>query len=136
MNFFHFQLCDFGLVKQSTDTTFMTTSPVGTLAYMAPESFSGTITQKIDIYSFGIVILELLTGLKSIVINNKEQINIKDYVDENEVDGSISNLLDNVVVNWRKAEEIYDLAKSCLARNRKSRLDIEVVCNKLHEISI
>lgn len=109
---------------------------MGTSAYMAPEGFSGTITQKIDIYSFGIVLLELLTGLKSIVVANKEQINIKDYVEENIVNDDITPLLDSTVENWSMANEIYDLANACLQRDRKKRLAIEDVCDILYKIRI
>lgn len=129
------KLCDFGLAKQYNDT-FVTTSPMGTSAYMAPEGLSGTITQKVDIYSFGIVLLELLTGLKSIVIDDNEQINIKDYVEEFCENKDISGLLDDVIEKWLKANEIFDLAKECLERNRKKRLAIEDVCERLNKIRI
>lgn len=35
----------------------------GTQAYTAPEAFHGTLSVKMDIFSFGVVLLELLTGL-------------------------------------------------------------------------
>ncbi|XP_034830041.1 interleukin-1 receptor-associated kinase 4-like [Maniola hyperantus] len=127
------KLCDFGLAKQY-DSTFVTTYPMGTSAYMAPEGLHGTITQKIDIFSFGIVLLELLTGLKPIVENDRENINIKHYVEENVVNNDITPLLDPVVKIWVKADEVYKLAKMCLEYNRKSRPTIVEVCNMLNRI--
>ncbi|KAF3666175.1 hypothetical protein FXO38_09178 [Capsicum annuum] len=55
------KLSDFGLAKlihrnQSQVMTIMR----GTPGYLAPEWLSGVITEKVDVYSFGIVILEIL----------------------------------------------------------------------------
>lgn len=41
----------------------MTSTVLGTSAYMSPEAFRGDVSVKIDVFSFGIVLLELLTGL-------------------------------------------------------------------------
>lgn len=58
------QLCDFGLIKlipsQNTNTA---TTVFGTSVYMAPEAFQGDISVKLDTFSFGVVLLELLTSL-------------------------------------------------------------------------
>ncbi|XP_026737444.1 interleukin-1 receptor-associated kinase 4-like [Trichoplusia ni] len=127
------KLCDFGLAKQ-LETTFITTkSMMGTSAYMAPEGFSGTVTQKNDIFSFGIVLLELLTGCKPIVITNGENINIKNYVEENIQNGDISNLLDRVVPKWTKAQSIYSLALRCLEHKNK-RPTIDEICDIITHI--
>lgn len=58
------KLCDFGLIKPTPNQNTITgTSVFGTSAYMAPEAFRGDISVKLDTFSFGVVILELLTGL-------------------------------------------------------------------------
>ncbi|XP_038222894.1 interleukin-1 receptor-associated kinase 4-like isoform X2 [Zerene cesonia] len=126
------KLCDFGLAKQY-DATMVTSCPMGTSAYMAPEGLHGTITQKIDIFSYGIVLLELLTGLKPIVVTNGEKINIKDYVEDN-FNGDINLLLDSTVPQWTKAIKLYALAQSCLQRDRKKRPNMNEVCNILYEL--
>ncbi|KAF2323403.1 hypothetical protein GH714_035316 [Hevea brasiliensis] len=58
------QVADFGLAKYSLDTdTHVSTRVMGTFGYMAPEyASSGKLTEKSDVFSFGVVLLELITG--------------------------------------------------------------------------
>ncbi len=59
------KLADFGLARIS-DATALTAAgkTLGTFAYMAPEQISGSspITAKTDLYAFGVVLFELVTG--------------------------------------------------------------------------
>lgn len=128
------KLCDFGLAKQFK-TTLVTPSIMGSTPYMSPEHLRGTVTQKADIYSFGIVLLELLTGLQSLVHRNKDVINIQDFVTEKARNADISEILDPIASPWAKANEVYELAKRCLLYEYASRPDIDQVCQHLAKIS-
>ncbi|PQM41022.1 proline-rich receptor-like protein kinase PERK8 [Prunus yedoensis var. nudiflora] len=65
---FEAQVADFGLAKLSLDSnTHVTTRVMGTFGYMAPEyATSGKLTDKSDVYSYGVVLLELITGRKPV----------------------------------------------------------------------
>jgi serine/threonine protein kinase/Tol biopolymer transport system component len=58
------KVMDFGLAKlKGTLKLTRTSSTVGTLAYMAPEQIQGQdVDQRSDIFSFGVVLFEMLTG--------------------------------------------------------------------------
>jgi eukaryotic-like serine/threonine-protein kinase len=56
-------LIDFGIARATTDTAMTQTGHmIGTLAYMAPERFSGTTDPSADVYSLACVLHECLTG--------------------------------------------------------------------------
>ncbi|KAE8677734.1 putative LRR receptor-like serine/threonine-protein kinase [Hibiscus syriacus] len=58
------KISDFGLAKlHEEDNTHISTRIAGTYGYMAPEyAMHGRLTEKADVYSFGIVALEIVSG--------------------------------------------------------------------------
>ncbi|GMJ09018.1 PBS1-Like 26 [Hibiscus trionum] len=72
------KLSDFGLAKlgPTGDNTHVSSRVMGTYGYCAPEyQRTGHLTVKSDLYSFGVVLLELITGRRAIDTTrpNKEQ---------------------------------------------------------------
>ncbi|CAE5960011.1 unnamed protein product [Arabidopsis arenosa] len=65
---FEAKLADFGLARSSLDTdTHVSTRIMGTFGYLAPEyASSGKLTDKSDVFSFGVVLLELITGRRPV----------------------------------------------------------------------
>ena len=63
---FQAQVADFGFAKLIPDgATHVTTRVKGTLGYLAPEyAMLGKASESCDVYSFGILLLELATGKK------------------------------------------------------------------------
>uniref|UniRef100_A0A2P2IQ68 non-specific serine/threonine protein kinase n=1 Tax=Rhizophora mucronata TaxID=61149 RepID=A0A2P2IQ68_RHIMU len=67
-NNFEAKVSDFGLAKLALDAyTHITTRVMGTFGYVAPEyASSGKLTEKSDVFSYGVVLLELITGRKPV----------------------------------------------------------------------
>ncbi|KAL3522558.1 hypothetical protein ACH5RR_015392 [Cinchona calisaya] len=92
------KISDFGLSKLiDRDESRVMTTIRGTPGYMAPEWLSSCITEKADVYSFGIVVMEIVCGRKNL--------------DRNE-SGELVHLL---TVFMKKAEEdrLIDMIDNC-----------------------
>ncbi|RVW38271.1 Proline-rich receptor-like protein kinase PERK1 [Vitis vinifera] len=68
---FEAKVADFGLAKFSSDVnTHVSTRVMGTFGYLAPEyAASGKLSDKSDVFSFGVMLLELLTGRRPVDAN-------------------------------------------------------------------
>ncbi|CAN1331116.1 Proline-rich receptor-like protein kinase PERK1 [Linum perenne] len=65
---FEAKVADFGLAKFTSDAnTHVSTRVMGTFGYMAPEyASSGKLSDKSDVFSFGVMLLELITGRRPV----------------------------------------------------------------------
>ncbi|XP_076905153.1 serine/threonine-protein kinase PBS1-like [Bidens hawaiensis] len=66
---YHPKISDLGLAKFGPlgDKSYVSTRVMGTMGYCAPEyGFTGHLTIKSDTYSFGVVLLELVTGRQAL----------------------------------------------------------------------
>ncbi|XP_030525054.2 putative proline-rich receptor-like protein kinase PERK6 [Rhodamnia argentea] len=65
---FEAKVADFGLAKLTSDNyTHVSTRIMGTFGYLAPEyAASGKLTDKSDVFSFGVMLLELITGRRPV----------------------------------------------------------------------
>ncbi|KHN12744.1 Inactive protein kinase [Glycine soja] len=74
-------VADFGLARWHSEWNIDTEDRViGTSGYLAPEYLdAGNLTYKVDVYAFGIVLLELITGRR---ISELEQFNGHSYLSE------------------------------------------------------
>ncbi|GJM91394.1 hypothetical protein PR202_ga07758 [Eleusine coracana subsp. coracana] len=118
------KLCDFGisclLNKSSTMSTslYQTTNPRGTFAYMDPEFLTtGELTARSDIYSFGILILQLVTGKPALGIGRA----VEDALDKDELE----LLVDKSAGRWPfdQAKKLMLLGLHCVELSRRRRPD-------------
>uniref|UniRef100_A0A251V1N9 Protein kinase domain-containing protein n=1 Tax=Helianthus annuus TaxID=4232 RepID=A0A251V1N9_HELAN len=95
------KVSDFGLAKLSDDgNTHINTRIVGTMGYMAPEyAMGGHLTTKADVYSFGILTLEIVSGIScnkniSYKSETEQYLNLYDWVCLLHVKGTLLELVD------------------------------------------
>ncbi|XP_039144883.1 receptor protein kinase TMK1-like [Dioscorea cayenensis subsp. rotundata] len=70
------KVADFGLVRLAPDDTCasVATRLAGTFGYLAPEcAVTGRITTKTDVFSFGAILMELITGRKALDESQTEE---------------------------------------------------------------
>ncbi|KAH9694678.1 protein kinase domain-containing protein [Citrus sinensis] len=94
---FEAQLSDFGLaIWGPAGSSFMTGGEVvGTFGYLAPEYFMyGKLSDKVDVYAFGVVLLELLSGREPISSAPKGQESLVMWAKPKTENGDLKGLLD------------------------------------------
>ncbi|XP_008071963.2 interleukin-1 receptor-associated kinase 4 [Carlito syrichta] len=133
------KISDFGLARASEkfSQTVMTSRIVGTTAYMAPEALRGEITSKSDIYSFGVVLLEIITGLPAVDEHREPQLllDIKEEIEDEEK--TIEDYIDMKMTDAdsTSVEAMYSVASQCLHEKKNKRPDIKKVQQLLQEIT-
>ncbi|XP_069902656.1 interleukin-1 receptor-associated kinase 4 isoform X3 [Globicephala melas] len=133
------KISDFGLARASEKfaQTVLTSRIVGTTAYMAPEALRGEITAKSDIYSFGVVLLEIITGLPAVDEHREPQLllDIKEEIEDEEK--TIEDYIDTKMndIDPTSIETMYSVASQCLHEKKNKRPDIKKVQQLLQEIT-
>ncbi|KAL4597847.1 hypothetical protein ACB092_11G017900 [Castanea dentata] len=92
------KIADFGMARLfvSDETEGNTNRIVGTYGYMAPEyAMFGQFSIKSDVFSFGVLILEIVSGQKITSFHNGENVEyLLNYAWKNWREGTISTLID------------------------------------------
>ncbi|XP_019171526.1 PREDICTED: cysteine-rich receptor-like protein kinase 10 [Ipomoea nil] len=92
------KISDFGMARLFAldETEGNTSRIVGTYGYMAPEyAMHGQFSVKSDVFSFGVLVLEILSGQKNICFRNGESVqDLLSYAWTQRREGTASNLID------------------------------------------
>ncbi|MFS7954770.1 putative protein kinase RLK-Pelle-DLSV family [Helianthus anomalus] len=116
-NEFQPKIADFGLARLlPEDQTHISTRFAGTLGYTAPEyAIHGQLSEKVDTYSFGIVVLEIVSGRRCTDIPDEsagEQYLLEHVSQHRLVYLLLYNLKGKYVVNllnlWEQAWNLYE----------------------------
>ncbi|EPS63005.1 hypothetical protein M569_11782 [Genlisea aurea] len=135
------KLSDFGLAREGPkgDQTHVSTMPVGTRGYAAPEYVeTGRLTVKSDIYSFGVVLYEILTGRRTLdrdlpLAEQKLLEWVRHFpADSNRFKMIIDPRLQKAY-DLNAARRLAKLADSCLCKNPKDRPAMSEVVEVLEE---
>ncbi|VVB10884.1 unnamed protein product [Arabis nemorensis] len=134
------KVADVGLARlvppsvANTVTQYRMTATAGTFCYIDPEyQQTGMLGVKSDIYSLGIIFLQLITG--------KPPMGLTHYIEKALEKGNLKDLLDPAVSDWpvKDTTEFAKLALKCAEIRRKDRPDLSKVIlpelNRLRELA-
>ncbi|PWA74241.1 serine/threonine-protein kinase, active site protein [Artemisia annua] len=129
-NQFEAKVADFGLAKLSADeNTHVSTRIMGTFGYLAPEYAStGKLTEKSDVFSYGVVLLELITGRRAVEIDSDDDDSLIDWATPVLIQASEGGSFDEMVdprlggnYNRNEMHRMVACAAICLRHAAKRR---------------
>nr|CAB3469098.1 unnamed protein product [Digitaria exilis] len=139
---FNAKLSDFGLAKHGPDgeESHVTTRVMGTYGYAAPEYVStGHLYVKSDVYGFGVVLLEMISGLRALDPSRpSEKVNLVNWARPLLADRrKLSQVMDSALegqYNSKGALLAAQLTLKCLNGDPKSRPSMKEVVEVLEQI--
>ncbi|CAL9210606.1 unnamed protein product [Musa hybrid cultivar] len=137
------KVSDFGLAKLAPDgKNSVATRLAGTFGYLAPEyAVTGKVTKKIDVFSFGVVLMELLTGLMALDENRPEESRylVSWFCQMKTTKENLNSIIDPALVvtdeNFDSISIIAELAGHCAAREPQQRPDMGHAVNILAQLA-
>ncbi|XP_042034890.1 putative receptor-like protein kinase At3g47110 [Salvia splendens] len=138
-------LADFGISKlfDGGETTIQTQT-MATIGYAAPEfGMDGKVSIKGDVYSFGILLLEVFTGKKPTDDMFGEEMGLKEWVSEALEQNAAAEIVASTLLSTEdqhySAKEqcllsIFQLAMKCLAVSADDRINMIEAAAGLHRI--
>ncbi|PIN00582.1 Serine/threonine protein kinase [Handroanthus impetiginosus] len=140
---YHAKISDFGLAKMgpTASRSHVTTQVIGTHGYAAPEYVAtGHLYVKSDVYAFGVVLLEILTGLRALDPNRPSgQHNLADWIKPHLTERrKLKHVMDSHLEGRypsRSALQIAQLALNCLENEPKNRPSMQEIVETLERVN-
>ncbi|KAK6934904.1 Serine-threonine/tyrosine-protein kinase, catalytic domain [Dillenia turbinata] len=137
------KISDFGLARifEQNESEGNTRRVVGTYGYMSPEyAMDGIFSVKSDVFSFGVIMLEIVSGRKnSTNFNPKSSLNLVGYAWELWNNGDASELVDPVLGNSCPKEQFQrciQIGLLCVEENPMDRPIMPEVVSMLTNVSV
>ncbi|GAA0172796.1 hypothetical protein LIER_26548 [Lithospermum erythrorhizon] len=133
------RIADFGLAKMMLKKNETVSMVAGSYGYIAPEyGYTLKVDEKSDIYSYGVVLMELVTGKQALEPEFRESVDINEWVRRKIRDGKpLEEALDNNVGITKHVQEemilVLRIAILCTAKNPKDRPSMRDVLTMLVE---
>ncbi|KAJ7528777.1 hypothetical protein O6H91_15G019400 [Diphasiastrum complanatum] len=109
------KVSDFGLSKLATEdeTSHIFTVVKGTAGYLDPEYYlSNQLGEKSDVFSFGVVLLEIICGREPVKMNvPREEMNLVEWVRKHLQEGEIHEVVDPFLRSTYKMEAMWKVAE-------------------------
>ncbi|KZV34881.1 hypothetical protein F511_00783 [Dorcoceras hygrometricum] len=133
------KVADFGLVKNAPHGKYsVETRLAGTFGYLAPEyAATGRVTTKVDVYAYGVVLMEIITGRKALdetMPDEKSHLVAwfrRVLINKENIRKSIDPLLDPDDETYDSICKLAELAGHCTARESSQRPDMGHAVNVL-----
>ncbi|XP_048538155.1 probable LRR receptor-like serine/threonine-protein kinase At1g51810 [Triticum urartu] len=128
-------ISDFGLSRAFNDAhTHISTVAAGTLGYLDPEYHATfQLTVKTDVYSFGIVLLEMISGQPPVLVD-PQTIHLPNWMRQKIATGSIHDVVDKRLFDHYDAnslQSVVDLALMCVENTAIDRPTMLEVVSRL-----
>ncbi|KAL7592937.1 hypothetical protein Lser_V15G33704 [Lactuca serriola] len=136
------KVSDFGLAKVGPIDqirTHVSTCVKGTFGYMDPCYFyTGKLTRKSDVYAFGVVLFEVLSGRQAVDSTlDEEQWSLAAWAQDQIKEGNLSKIIDSRLmgqISKKCLKEFANIAGHCLHSHPKQRPTMAEVVIKLESI--
>ncbi|KAL6964526.1 hypothetical protein U1Q18_035576 [Sarracenia purpurea var. burkii] len=133
------KVADFGLSKPMGDTNMshVTTQVKGTMGYVDPEYYmTQQLTEKSDVYSYGVVMLELITARQPIKKGKYIVREVRQRIDKAKVLYDLHEILDPAILGTtpRGLEKFVDLTMKCVEDDGSERPTMGEVVKEIENI--
>ncbi|KAK7252397.1 hypothetical protein RIF29_36311 [Crotalaria pallida] len=142
------KVADFGLAKlveRTNDAEFIATRLVGTPGYLPPESLKELqVTVKTDVFAFGVVLSELITGKRALFRDNKEETKMKSLIAlvnsiflADDPEAALEDAIDGNLQHNYPIEDVFkmaELAHWCMREDPVDRPEMREVVGTLSQV--